>query len=63
MCHPETCCHQDNYKIFVDGDLVGWASTEKEAKDYGLKIIKLEEEMSSLREQVERLEKWLEHKS
>ena len=33
MCHPETCGHMGNYKILLDGELVDWADSEKEAKE------------------------------
>jgi hypothetical protein len=50
-CHPETCCHPNNYKVFLDKNLIGWTSTRKEASDYAERAIRLK-----------RLEKWLEHK-
>lgn len=33
MCHSETCGHMGNYKILMNGELVDWADSEKEAKE------------------------------
>lgn len=33
MCHPETCCHEDDWQVREDGCVIMYCETREEAEE------------------------------